>query len=223
VIQMCEKYEFDGRTATKNLPQIDWEQAFERATGSTEAPMASQALQRFVSNVENLPLPSAQFVVQNAWYDGELLRVAVDITETWFEYYYMLPPEPSQQGHEEMFIPALIFWSGIGSDGRWLNPDPTGPHEPVDRFELLGRLCDGPGSHLPDEVSHRVVDHIELLGPFHETEDGIELAQPYANIQALVGFASRCLRAARQGHRGDPDALATKIRKAVHIYHQEQK
>ena len=230
VIQMNENSELDGSDATQVPPSIDWTSIFERATGSTEAPVSSQTLRLLVSNIEDLSPQRAQYAVQDAWEEGELLRVMVDLTETWFEYYYFLLPEPSDEGHEGVSIPSMIFWSDVAEDGTWADSDPTGPAEPISKPDLERRLSTVFGYQLDptlgrlstEEIANRIVEHIDLLAPVHINDDGIVIKTEYESILTLVGLADRCLQATRDVERGETDKLADQVREATRIYYDDR-
>lgn len=230
VIRMSENSELDGSNAAQVPPSIDWTSIFERATGSTDAPVSSQTLRLLVSNIEDIAPQRAQFAVRDAWEEGELLRVTVDLTESWFEYYYFLLPEPSDEGLEEVFIPSMIFWSDVAEDGGWTNPDPTGPAGPISKPDLERRLCtvfeyqlDPTSGHLStEEIAHSIVEYIDLLAPVCVNDDGVVLQMGYENILTLVGLADRCLQATRDIERGEADELADRIQEATRIYYEER-
>lgn len=227
---MSENSELDRSNATKVPPSIDWTSIFERATGSADAPVSSQTLRLLVSNVEDISPPEAQFVVQDAWEHGELLRVTVDLTEGWYEYYYFLLPEPSDEGHEGVFMPSMIFWSDVAEDGGWANTDPAGPAEPISKPDLEHRLSTvfefqldpTSGCLSTKEISHRIVEHIDLLAPVHINDDGVVIQTGYENLLTLVGLADRCLQATRDIEIGEDDELTDRVREAVKKYYDDR-
>jgi hypothetical protein len=229
-IKMAENSEPNERNAAQVPPSIDWTTIFERATGSIDTPISSQTLQLLVSNLEDISPPEAQFAVQNAWEDGELLRVTVDLTETWFEHYYFLLPEPSDKGHEGVFIPSMIFWSDVAEDGTWSNPNPTRPAESISKPNLEHRLITAFESQMDpmlgcistEEIAHRIVEHIDLFAPAHITDDGIVIDAEYENILTLVGLADRCLQATRDIEQDEAEELADRVREATKIYYNER-
>lgn len=229
VIPMSENSEIDESDAAKASTTIDWTSIFERATGSTDAPIPSERLRYLVRNIEDISPQKAHYSVTNAWENGRLLRVTVDLSEGWFDFHYFLIPEPSDEGHEEVYVPAWGLGGDIVEDEIQGTSASAGPAERIPKAELTRRLekffedrADPVLEHCSTEkIAQRITEHIDLLAPVAVGEDAVIIERGYDMLLTRSGLGGRCLQAKRDVERKDSDDLADRIQDAVNIYYKE--
>jgi hypothetical protein len=227
---MSENNEIDESDATKAPATIDWTSIFERATGSADAPIPSKRLRYLVRNIEDISPQQARYSVTNAWENGRLLRVTMDLSEGWYDYHYFLLPEPSDEGHAGVYVPAWGLGGEIVEDEIQGTSGSTGPAEEIPKAELtrcLEKSFEDRADPVPEhcsteEIAQRITEHIDLLAPVAVSEDAVMIKRGYDMLLTLSGLGDRCLQAKRDVGRKDSDDLADRIQDAVNIYYKDR-
>lgn len=88
---------------------IDWEQVFERITGSEETPVSHLTLSRRIENTHSLDSDEAWQAVYEASERGELLQVIVERFPEVHRKYYFIPRNRFEDAGQ-IFVP---FWDYV--------------------------------------------------------------------------------------------------------------
>jgi hypothetical protein len=138
---------------------IDWEQIFQRITGSEKAPVSHLMLSRRIENTHSLDSDEAWQAVYKASERGELLQVIVERFPDVHRKYYFLPRIPFEDAGR-IYIP---FWNYmleevVQGDGWFICSD------------LYDRVRERDVGEISECDLNAVDEHLEAITPVYTSK-----------------------------------------------------